>query len=78
MPLSHAPPQKLCIKCTEIKNQKSAVITLFEITIIKINYNLKCKSFIHLFTCVSSVPVTSRQDSVTSDLAAQCYIYMLR
>ncbi|XDV45342.1 hypothetical protein PO909_013457 [Leuciscus waleckii] len=35
-----APPQKLCSKCTEIKNQKSAVIALFEITIIKTNYNL--------------------------------------
>ncbi|XDV25446.1 hypothetical protein PO909_029365 [Leuciscus waleckii] len=45
MPLSSslagpAPPQKLCSKCTDIKNQKSAVIALFEITIIKINYNL--------------------------------------
>ncbi|XDV13228.1 hypothetical protein PO909_001681 [Leuciscus waleckii] len=35
-----APPQKICSKCTEIKNQKGAVIALFEITIIIINYNL--------------------------------------
>ncbi len=84
---SPAPPQKLCIKCTEIKNQKSAAITLFEITVIKINYNLRFKrcfidvssilteslwwqhSFIShslLDKHVSSVPVTSRQESVTS------------
>ncbi len=88
MPLSPAPPQKLCIKCTAIKNQKSAVIATFEITIIKINYNLRFKrcfidvsilteslwwqhsfishSSLDKHTCVSSVPVTSRQDSVTS------------
>ncbi len=87
MPLSHVPPQKLCIKGTEIKNQRSAVIALFEITIIKINYNLRLKrcliNFISILTeslwCqhsfishssldkhVSSVPVTSRQESVTS------------
>jgi len=34
-----APPQKLCSKCTEIKTQKSVVISQFEITIIQINYN---------------------------------------
>ncbi len=84
-----APPQKICSKGTGIKNKKSAVITLFEMTIIKITYNLRFKrcliNFIsvltesiwwqHFFishssldkhTCVSSVPVTSRQDSVTS------------
>ncbi len=36
-----APPQKICSK--GIKNKKSAVITLFEITIIKITYNLRFK-----------------------------------
>ncbi len=50
---SPAPPQKLCIKCTAIKNQKSAVIALFEITIIKINYNLRFKSFIHFISILT-------------------------
>ncbi len=38
-----APPQKICSKGTGIKNKKSAVITLFEMTIIKITYNLRFK-----------------------------------
>ncbi len=84
-----APPQKICSKGTGIKNKKSAVITVFEMTIIKITYNLRFKRCLihfisilteslwwqHSFishssldkhTCVSSVPVTSRQESVTS------------
>ncbi len=52
MPPSPAPPQKICIKCTAIKNQKSAVIALFEITIIKIKHLLNLKLY---FIHVSSV-----------------------
>ncbi len=47
-----APPQKICSKCTGIKNQKSAVITLFEMTIIKINYNLRFKRCLINFSSI--------------------------
>ncbi len=43
-----APPQKIA----EIKNQKSAVISLFKITTIKRNYNLRFKRCLIHFSSV--------------------------